>query len=395
MPKNIIDKMKGRIVLFKVLIWDYAGVSSHWLEQVINKKYVEVIGTITTAEPVPEILFKDDAWDWLLIFENGMRNFFDSAIRVSKLPPYKVIYALDINSWLKHYEVALMLINPVAEGQQIFLSINFAFNKLNNFVTCTVEGLHYIATSQDDYVIRYMYTYRINHAANNMKNFQSLTRKYYNVDENSGYFLDLGANIGTSGIYFVKKLAVNLKLLAFEPDAENFKLLRINTILNGLEEKATLVNCGLDNKVDEMTMWRNLQNPGGNSILKDVCNKVPETIQLISLDSYLIENKILPSEVKYIWIDTEGFESQVLLGAKNLIKENPAPIFMECNLKAWNESGLFEDMMALLEEHYSHFIHIQADETIHPIETLRTMEIPNNFLGQIGDIFLIKKGAIE
>ena len=100
--------MKGRVVLFKVLIWDYAGVSSHLLKQVINKKYVEVIGTITPAEPVPEILFKNDAWDWLLIFENGMRNFFESAVRVSKLPSDKVIYALDINSWFKHYEVAFI-----------------------------------------------------------------------------------------------------------------------------------------------------------------------------------------------------------------------------------------------------------------------------------------------
>lgn len=86
---------------------------------------------------------------------------------------------------------------------------------------------------------------------------------------------------------------------------------------------------------------------------------------------------------------------QVLLGAKNLIRENPAPIFMECNLKAWDKSGCFEDMMALLAESYSHFIHVQGGEKIYPLEALRTMERPNKPLGQIGDIFLIRKGAIQ
>ena len=204
----------------------------------------------------------------------------------------------------------------------------------------------------------------------------------------------MGANIGTTGIYFTSKLAPNLKLLAFEPDPENFKLHRINLILNDMESAATLVNCGLGDKFDEMTMYRNLQNPSGNGVIPYEGNMPTETIKIMPLDDYLVENKIPASEVKYIWIDTEGFEPQVLLGAKNLLSENPAPIFMECNLKAWDESGLFEDMLALLAESYSHFIYVQSDETIYPLDTLRTIKRPNTPFGQIGDIFLIRKGQI-
>ena len=202
------------------------------------------------------------------------------------------------------------------------------------------------------------------------------------------------ANIGKTGIYFTSKLAPNLKLLAFEPDPENFKLQRINLILNDMESAATLVNCGLGDKFDEMTMYRNLQNPSGNGVIPYEGNMPTETIKIMPLDDYLVENKIPASEVKYIWIDTEGFEPQVLLGAKNLLSENPAPIFMECNLKAWDESGLFEDMLALLAESYSHFIYVQSDETIYPLDTLRTIKRPNTPFGQIGDIFLIRKGQI-
>ena len=42
--------------MFKVLIWDYVGVSEQWLEQVADKKDIEVVGTMTPKDPVPELL---------------------------------------------------------------------------------------------------------------------------------------------------------------------------------------------------------------------------------------------------------------------------------------------------------------------------------------------------
>ena len=242
--------------------------------------------------------------------------------------------------------------------------------------------------------MRDMYTRRVNWAANEMNAFRTLANRYYNLDDSMGYFFDLGANIGTTCIYFAKKIAPNLKLLAFEPDPENFKLLRTNLILNDLEDKTLAINCGLGDKFDEMIMYRDLVNPGHNNLTEPKDNVPTETIKIMPLDYYLAENKIAAQEVKYIWIDTEGFEPQVLLGAKNLLRENPAPIFMECNLRAWDNSGHFEDMMTLLVESYSHFVHIRGNEgTVYPLDALRTLERPNDTLGQIGDIFLIRKGA--
>ena len=164
-----------------------------------------------------------------------------------------------------------------------------------------------------------------------------------------------------------------------------------------MEDRATLVNCGLGEKFDEMTMYIEPSNPGYNSVIKFADRNLTETIKIIPLDAYLAENKIAAQDVKYIWIDTEGFEPQVLLGAKNLLRKNPAPIFMECNLKAWDNSGYFDDMMTLLAENYSHFILLNRNgsKTLYPLEALPTLERPNNPFGQIGDIFLIRKGAID
>lgn len=79
----------------------------------------------------------------------------------------------------------------------------------NAFVTCTVEGLSYVATSADNIIMDNMYVRRVNWASNEMRLFYELAKKYYNVDDSAGYFLDLGANIGTTGVYFCKKLAPN------------------------------------------------------------------------------------------------------------------------------------------------------------------------------------------
>ena len=319
-------------------------------------------------------------------------------IRSKNVSIENIIFAKYADGWFNHPVAVYTLLKPET-CEEIYRHWNF-FNhrKWHRYISASAEDLNYLATAADDFLIRRTYVGGQNHTANELKFFRALSRKYYGVDDsNGGIFLELGANIGTTGIYFLKKIAPNMKWLAFEPDAENFKLLRINTILNDVEDKATLVNCGLGDKFDEMIMYRDLKNPGHNNLTEQKNNVPTAKVKIIPLDSYLAENKIAASDVKYIWIDTEGFEPQVLLGAKNLIRENPVPIFMECNLNAWDKSGFFEEMLALLAEHYPHFIHVQT-KTIYRLDALRTIPrpipSPDNPNGQIGDIFLIKKGAI-
>lgn len=380
--------------MFKILVWDFMGTSAQWIDQFIDKKDVEIVTTITPKEPPSEILLKRDAWDWLLIFEQNSKDFFDIAFKILGLPSDKVIYALDAESWLQHPKAVLALIDPIGEGKKIHNSLHFEIScQQNDFVTCTVDGLSYVATSKDKNIMRYMYLHRNTWAVEDMQTFHTLSKKYYNVDDSAGYFLDLGANIGTTGIYFIKKLAPNLKLLAFEPDTENFKLLRTNLILNDIgDDKAIAVNCGLGDKFDELTMYRDFENPGHNSLINVKDDAPTETVKIMPLDSYLAEHKIAAHEVKYIWLDTEGFEPQVLLGAKNLLTENPAPLFMEFNPMAWNKSGYFEQTIDLLKSvGYTHFIWtVESNQAVHSIDEIYQFKNSTDWIGLIGDIFLIK-----
>ena len=378
--------------MFKIVLWDYTGESSQWAKTFL-KDGVEIIRTLRPDDSDQANVIMRGDWNFVLIFEQGQRELFNEIFKTMqqmKVSTENIIFAKEFQSWLSHPAAVHALLKPET-CDNLYRHLNFLnHRRWHKYISASAEGLNYLATSADDFVIKTTYMGH-NHTANELKLFHTLAKKYYGIDDDAGYFLELGANIGTAGIYFCKKLAPNLNWLAFEPDLENFKLLRINTILNDLEDRATLVNFGLGDKFDKVTMYRNPNNPGGNSLFQSPRNQLPETIQLIPLDAFFAENKISASTVKYIWIDTEGFEPQILLGAKNLLRENPAPIFMECNLRHWDRSGCFEDMMALLSEKYSHFIYIQGGDKVYPLDALRTIERPNNPNGQIGDIFLIRR----
>ena len=383
--------------MIRVVLWDYIGGGLAWAKEFL-KTDVEIIRTLRPNDAdQAEVIMRGD-WDYVLIFEKDTREIFDevlNTIRAMNLSTENIIFAQEISEWVKN-PVAIYSLIDFDKGAVFYRALNFLNHKhWNYYATCTVEGLSYVATSKDEYVIESMYLGGKNHAADEMKTFHTLAKKYYNVDDSTGFFLDLGANIGTTGIYFTKKIAPNLKLLAFEPDAENFKLLNANLILNDMINKSIAVNYGLGEDFEEKIIYRNLINPGGNGMFPYEKNMPTEKIEIIPLDAYFDEMQIAPSEVKYIWIDTEGFEAQVLLGAKNLLRENPAPIFMEFNPMMWNKSGCFEIMIALLKSvGYSHWIYIpefmKGKENLFPIDTLFDYKDSTYWIGSIGDIFLVR-----
>ena len=283
--------------MLKVVLWDYTGESEACAKGHLRDD-IEIIRTLRPDDPdQAEVIMRGD-WDFVLIFEQGQREFFDEIFKIMKamnVSTKNIIFAKDMCSCLNHPQAVLSLFKPSAYAYKIVQRQYDFFNhkRWYKYTSCSVEGLHYIGTTDDICIIHNMYVFNKSFASN-------LSKKYYGIDDSRGYFLDLGANIGTTGLYFLKNFAPNLKLLAFEPDAENFKLLRINTILNGMEDKVILVNCGLGNKFDEMTMYIDRSNPGYNSVIKFEDRTLTETVKIIPLDSYLAENKIAAQAVKYI-----------------------------------------------------------------------------------------------
>ena len=386
--------------MFKVVLWDYTGESAQWAKNFLGDD-VEIVRTLRPEDTEQSEFIMSGDWNFVLIFEKDRRDFFNETLAGMKDKNFStrnIIFAKDFDSWLNNPAAIYSLLKPKACGN-FYRNLNFFHHRnFHRYISASAGDLHYLATSADNFVIRHIYVTGKNHTEDEMKVFYALTKKYCNVDTTGGgIFLELGANIGTAGIYFCKKVVPNLTWLAFEPDAENFKLLRINKILNDLDDRAVLVRCGVSDKFDTLTMYRNLSNPGGNGMFNNLLpneNFPEETIKVIPLDAYFEENELPASAVKYIWMDTEGYEANALLGAKKLLKENPAPIFSEFNPAMWNRTGNLENAVSLLKEAgYTRVIWVfelmqKRKENIYPIDWILNWKNSDAWIGSLGDIFI-------
>ncbi len=157
----------------------------------------------------------------------------------------------------------------------------------------------------------------------------------------SGIVVDVGANNGFTALCFAKLPGVD-KVLAFEPDPRNFNAAKVNLGLND-SLKVELIPSGLGSTRTTANLFTvNERNPGMNRLLKDATGlKVEsEEIEIFTLDDVLKEKKT--STVGLIKIDVEGYELEVLRGAKETLAMFKPKLFIEvddANLKALDSSA--------------------------------------------------------
>lgn len=264
----------------------------------------------------------------------------------------------------------------------------------SDYNAVTVDGSSYIATSDDLVVLKGMNYSRKTFSKENIDMFYKLSKKYYGINNTEGLFLDIGANIGTTSIYFKRNLDKDIKIIAFEPCKANYKMLRVNYILNDYESEAKLENFGLGNQQCKMNFHVNKENPGASGVVAkyEKEENYDEVINITTLDDYISDNKINVDNIKYIWIDVEGFEPDVIEGSMNLLSKRAIPIHMEFSPYLWENTGKFDKIIKLLSSVYSKFIYMSEilsdKECLYDIEELKKYR-KKNFMFQ-DDLFLIK-----
>ena len=138
-------------------------------------------------------------------------------------------------------------------------------------------------------------------------------------------FIDIGANFGVYSLR-ISKLFRMLKVIAFEPVLSTFNKLRMNIKINNLEKRIITHNVGLSNTNGLKKMValkrRNYIQSGGFSFNVPKGKLSNEIIT--QYHKSIIGDKILKFKKKkiVIKIDVEGYENKVLLGIKNLLKNN-------------------------------------------------------------------------
>ena len=133
-------------------------------------------------------------------------------------------------------------------------------------------------------------------------------------------FIDVGASIGLMSLFASKK-CTHGKILSFEPQKERYEIITKNAKLNSCENM-TIFNNGLGEKEDHLLLHTDVFSP---SIVDTENSKgTTESIAILVLDKVLTSKSI--EKVKLMKIDVEGFELNVLKGAKKLLSSEDAPI---------------------------------------------------------------------
>jgi len=180
---------------------------------------------------------------------------------------------------------------------------------------------------------------RITRIAIDHKQMLKKLYKTYCLDElfieNGDTILDCGANVGELYKY-ISSQEISFKYIAFEPDKDAFLCLKKNT------EDCILNNFALSNENGEMKLFYDTQ--GANTSLVDFGSNKYEKIEVKKLDSLNLTN------IKLFKIDAEGFEPEVLDGAKETLKEISYIAIDYGNERGVDEDSTMVEVLNLLYE---------------------------------------------
>ena len=136
--------------------------------------------------------------------------------------------------------------------------------------------------------------------------------------------VDIGANIGYHTLLMAKLVGPKGKVYAFEPEKENFELLKKNIERNGYQN-VVLVNKGLGEKEGVLTLYLNPKNKAGHSVFHQHSHWGRQEIEITTLDDFLPKN----TKVDLIKMDIEGAEYAAIKGMRRVLSENNVKVISE------------------------------------------------------------------
>jgi FkbM family methyltransferase len=132
-------------------------------------------------------------------------------------------------------------------------------------------------------------------------------------------FVDVGANVGIHTSIAAKSVSPNGMVFSFEPVPENFEILLGNLARNQLSN-VVAERVAIGSEVGTSTIYLAKNSIGTHSLLPntklDTDNGL--SVAITTLDAYF-ENRA-PDVVNVLKIDVEGYEPNVLMGARKLLE---------------------------------------------------------------------------
>jgi FkbM family methyltransferase len=197
-------------------------------------------------------------------------------------------------------------------------------------------------------------------------------------------FVEVGGNIGTTTVcaLLTHRFA---RAVTFEPEPRNVRLLRANALLNELDDLLVIDERAVSDHEGEARLLLDPLNSGGHRMLsqEDGTPKHTLIVPCTTLDAAAAAGAFDPGEVGMLWIDAEGHDGHVILGAKSLLHRG-TPIVFEIYPARLRPTRVLDDLLAVLADSYDGFVDLRQGgvgaenearpgPTIRPFAELRTM----------------------
>jgi len=136
--------------------------------------------------------------------------------------------------------------------------------------------------------------------------------------DSGGLFVDIGANFGWYSCLFSRFAGAAGRVIAFEPEPRNFRLLQDSLSRNECRNVTALQEgVGADAGVMQLHLYKP-SNPGRHSLLATSGGATVD-VAIVSLDDRLAALGLAHEPIALMKIDVEGFEDSALRGARGAL----------------------------------------------------------------------------
>jgi FkbM family methyltransferase len=161
--------------------------------------------------------------------------------------------------------------------------------------------------------------------------------------------VDVGAYIGLYALALGKRVGPAGQVFAFEPTPDSFQVVLRHVELNGLQGQVRAVRAavGRENGTVSFSADQGIQ---ASMVSKPSSTAV--RVECVTLDSFFPDARI-----DILKIDVEGFEEDVLKGARTVLSEpgrRPRRIFIEVHPYAWKAAGTTDESLRGLLNGYGY-----------------------------------------
>ena len=230
------------------------------------------------------------------------------------------------------------------------------------YISVQTDGLSFFFSNTDQAILNYIVENKKIWAKEEM---DFVLGYYASIQARPSAVIDIGANVGTSVVYFRDKLGEKSGFYAVEPVTGNFNLLNANCAVNGFNDIKTF-RAGISEAAGEAKMDINPSNMGNCKIAGTDSDRlvqnendetyVGESVKLITLDSFVAENGISLDHKELFWIDVEGHEPEVFKGGMNTFRNSDAVVFTEFNPRLYKHNGRYEGFLNDIKACFGRFI---------------------------------------